>query len=115
MTRSWSFVMPLARRVGKTTALAEATRRLGGTLVCVNARAAQLTAGEFGVRTCSVETPERLRGRIGPVFFEPEAVAAMCLDYDGEILELRERLTKTTEQLDAVRRAMALLLKEDGT
>lgn len=86
MTGSWSFAGTMARRVGKTTALARITKDLDGTLVCLNEAAARETAREYGCRTVGITIPDRLRGtRCGPLFFEPEAVGAICADYEREV------------------------------
>lgn len=113
MTGGWSFLWHRARRVGKTTAMAEACKKIGGVLVTTSRVLARELEQEHGIKTAVIGEPERMRGRTEPVLFEPEAVAALSEEYERKLSELdasrerlAERLLETERTLDAIRLAL---------
>lgn len=103
-THSWvTVICGRARGVGKTRAMAEACKKLGGTMVCVNVQHADAVIREYGIDAVSVASPGRLRGQSGPVLFDPDAVVALSADYDAVVAELEADLRAAREEAAAIR------------
>lgn len=109
ISKDWGFIGAFARRTGKTTELVEVCRRLGGTLVCLNEQAASDVRRSYKIDATSIYRPERMRGRTGPVFFEPEAVALISQEYERDLRELRKDRDAIKDRLRELRKALETL------
>lgn len=116
MTMSWAGVLAgRARGVGKTTVTAEAAKKIGATVVCMNTHDAARVAKEHEVPTVSVHSSDRLRGTRGPLLFDPDAVYVMAAHYEMEIARLdAERLELARQLGDAQNVAADLQARFDA-
>jgi hypothetical protein len=108
---SWSSVLiNRARRVGKTTAMVEACKKINATLVCFNQAQAKTIAQEYGIRTYSAQRDtDGLRGTDDPVLFDPEAVVAIEDDLLQKLNRERALREKAEARLERIRTLVGLL------
>lgn len=102
----WSFVRNIARGVGKTTAMADAVRKIGGVLIVRGSEEARRVNGEYGIGARSYHSPLGLYGSGLPVLFDPDAVALICYDYERTFGALSEELVGLRALVEYQRKAI---------
>ena len=89
------------RGVGVTSALADAVKKFkDGHLVCFCESEARRIAKEHGIKTVSVQDPDRFRGLGGVKLWEPMAIDYVMSHYEKQIEELRNKLSELELKLE---------------
>lgn len=103
----WYAVTRGPRCSGRTTVMAEATRKIKGYLIVRNRIEAHRVSHEYGLPCVGLFEAEKLRGVDGPVLFDPDAVGLICAEYDRKIYEMSGQLQKAGEDLSKALTALA--------
>lgn len=90
--------LSLGRGCGKTTALAEACKKIGATMLCINQQQAKDIALKFGIKTAV--TNSELRGVSGPFLYDHYAVEQFAMFMESK---LEEANTKISDLEDRIR------------
>lgn len=99
MANTFKFIGP--RGCGRTTAIVEACKRIGATMVCSDYQQAKWIEGTHGIKTTDLNA--NALGTTGPYLFDHHAVDVLSADYEGQIARLREELSAYREELTAAR------------
>lgn len=97
-----------ARQVGKTTAVCEAAKKIGATVVCRDAGDAARVAREHGVKTIGIYNEPR--GLHGPFLYDPDAVQAMLHFVNSKLRLVEKERDDAWKRIEAIR-----TLTEDRT
>jgi hypothetical protein len=91
----WVHIGP--RGSARTTALANAARNIGATLVGASIEQAHMLQARHGVPAISVD--RNVRGTRGPYIFDHYTVERLILDYESELDRVRRELEKAQDKL----------------
>lgn len=103
----WFAITRGDRQRGRTTVMAEAARKINGYLVVRNRNEAERVEREHGAPCISIFESEKMRGRMGPILFDPDAVGMICAEYDRQIYELGGQLQRVKDDLSKALVALA--------
>ncbi len=104
----WTAPTQAHRMTGRTTAMAEAARKIKATLVVRNRRECERVEFEHGIRCVTLFERDRVMGA-GPVLFDPDAVGLICDQYEKLIYDMGRDLAGT--KLDLANALVALARK----
>lgn len=89
-----------ARGSGKTTAMAEAAKKINGVLIVRNWDEVRRVQSELRVDARSVHFAMKMRGDDRPILFDPNAVAVLCYEKDCERRLSEARLQERIKELE---------------
>lgn len=94
----WSGVIHNARGQGKTTAMVEAVKKVGGILVVRNLSEAQRLRKDHGIMALTIAEADRHYGVTKPILFDPDAVAMLCMEYEKKLAAKAASLRSASEK-----------------
>lgn len=105
----WSLLAVRAdipRQVGRTTALAEACKKINGVLVVHHSEEAKRVARDFCVKACILEELFRLRGVKVPAVLDSTAVMSLAFEHMREVEEYEKKLRQLEQQIEGVKKCL---------
>lgn len=87
----------MGRRIGKTTAIVEAAKKIGATIVCANKAHARMLKEDFKIET--VVPYKEIRGTKGPYLYDHFAMEFIAHEALREIEKLEKKVEKLKQDL----------------
>lgn len=99
-----------ARGKGKTTAMAEAVKKVGGVLLTRDGREALRVSKAYGIKAAYYGT--NIHGIRVPILIDPDAVAVIGLEMEREMDTLRTQLAAKSAEAERLREALEAVTPE---
>jgi len=104
MSRELHHMILFPRASGRTTAICEAAKKIGATVICHTSNYAKDVSRRFGVNTIALHELERARGTGCPYLMDHNAIAHVLSGLSGAASDLWETLEKRNKTIEMLER-----------